>query len=354
MTRVSMKSVMKALGIITLFVLVLGLAIRILGGPASAQEPTQDLEYFKLDKTSKSLKEGPDPRVEYEALAPAKNQQTQPDQAAGYLDIYALDMYNHRPVPGLAFHVYDRNNELITEVVSGCERYVELSGLAPGYYQVIPQPSDEYHVYYGRSEWVYLRPGYRARIYFYSQPAITSAGIRINAYDRQYRYNYVGGAPFSIYDYDGELVYTGVTNCSGYLDFYDATPGWYRVVEGGAAQPQDTPAPPTITPPPAGVSLSQYDDAEGVWVPAYAGYLVSMSYYVDPASYAEATPTVDPEATPTETPGPGTPTATVGSGTNTPTSVPPTNTPTQTPTPSPTPEATDEPSPPPPPPGTDS
>ncbi|MFQ5856064.1 MAG: collagen binding domain-containing protein [Anaerolineae bacterium] len=359
MIRVSHNSILKAVGFIALAALVIGLFAALRDGPARAQEPTSEPTYIKLTPPSISPK---DLEIEYEALSPGERIQAEL-QSIGYLRILTLDVFNGRPMPGLRYNIYNWDGEAVAEATSDCSGAVQYDDLQTGWYRVAPQYSDgdAYIAYGGSSRWVFVGAGYRATLRYYSQPNIRLAGIRANAYDRttfSYR-DYLEGVPFTVFDASGAQVFSGATNCSGFVDFFEVQPGWYRVVADIAQGPEETPTPATETPPaPPLMGLSQSYDSDGVWVPVYAGYLVAIDFYLDPSAIPQVTTTPSPEttvtetpnpdATATQTPSPGTPTATTVPPTVTPTAVPPTNTPASTATPTPT--ATEPSGPPPPPP----
>ena len=347
--RVSMKSMLKPFGLIVVIAILLGLSAGVWDRPARAQEPKSEPQYTELSSLSTSLRA---PEIENERLSSKDGLQTDL-MSAGYLRIISLDGFSGRAMPGHTFHVYDRNNEVVAEVTSDCTGAVQLDDLPTGYYNVQAQYSDgdAYRAYGGRySQWMFVGAGYRATIRFYSYPMIQLAGIRVYAYDSYTSY-YAEGVPFTVYDYNGIEVFSDVTNCSGFVDFFEVQPGWYRVTAGAGQVAGETPTPTTATPPapPApGAGPTSYSDSGESWVLVYPGYLVTVDAYVDPADYAQGTTTPEPGVTPTETPGTGTPEPTSGAPSSTPTTAAPTNTPSPTATPTPT-EASGPPPPPPPP-----
>lgn len=349
MMRVSMKSAFKSLGLIVVIALLLGLSVGVQNGPARAQEPKGEPQYTELSSLSASLRA---PEIENERLSAKDGRQTDLT-SAGYLRIISLDGFSGRPMPGHTFHVYDRNNEVVAEVTSDCTGAVQLDDLPTGYYNVQAQYSDgdAYRAYGGRySQWMFVGAGYRATIRFYSYPMIQLAGIRVYAHDL-YTGSYAEGVPFTVYDYGGTEVFSDVTNCSGFVDFFEVPPGWYRVAAGTSQAADETPTPTTATPtaPPAsGAGLSSHYDSGETWVLVYAGYLVAVDLYVDPADYAQGTTTPEVGGTATATPEGGTPAPTSGTPSSTPTIAAPTNTPAPSATPTPT-EASGPPPPPPPP-----
>ncbi|MFQ5596012.1 MAG: collagen binding domain-containing protein [Anaerolineae bacterium] len=329
--------------------LLLGLSAGVQGGPARAQEPKGEQQYIELNSLSASPKE---PEVENEQLSSKEGFQTGVT-SAGYLRILSLDGFSGRPMPGHTFHVYDRDNEVVAEVTSDCTGAVQLDDLPTGYYNVQAQYSDSdvYRAYGGSySQWMFVGAGRRATIRFYSYPMIQLAGIRVYAYDLYTSY-YAEGIPFTVYDYGGTEVFSDVTNCSGFVDFFEVQPGWYRVAAGASQAVDETPTPTTATPaaPPApGAGLSSHYNSGENWVLVYPGYLVAVDFYVDPADYAQGTTTPEAGGTATATPEGGTPAPTSGAPSSTPTTAAPTNTPAPTATPTPT-EASGPPPPPPPP-----
>lgn len=340
MKCVLMKPSIKFLGLLGVVVLALVLAGGLLDGPARAQAPDSEPTYFELVSPKTALQ---GPEAKHESVPLEENRQAESPTSHHYLRIVSLDGYSGRAMPGLTYHVYDRDENIVTEVTSECSGYVDIENLDPGHYRVeLKYESGDPYIAYGSSytRWMFVGGGYSATIRFNSYPTVHVAGIRVNAYDiyaQSRPASYLGGGPISVYDYSGAPVYSGTTNCSGFVDFFDLNPGWYRVVAGTGEDPQATSTPDIPTPPSTGVSPSQYYGSNEVWVPVYTGYLVSVPLYLDPAALPQVTATPSLEPTATETPGPGTPTATTG---------PPTNTPTPTATPTAT-----QPAPPPPPPG---
>lgn len=356
MNRASMPRMFSLLGFIGLVVaLVLGLAGGLPDRPANAQEPKGEPQYIELASPESASKE---PQVEIEYQAPQKDTQEEaqshPLTAYNYLRIVTLDGYTGRAMPGLTYRVYNRDEAVVAEVTSDCSGYVELNDLESGHYRVeLQYTSGDRYIAYGQqyTRWMFIGAGYSATARFYSYPTARVAGIRANAYDRyaqSRRGSYLEGVPMNVYNYSGALVYSGTTNCSGFVDFFELNPGWYRVVAGTGGGIQAT-ATPTYPPPPFNsVGPAQTYGSNETWVPVYAGYLVSVGFYLDPSAYPQATVT-PVEPAPTTTPGPSTPTVTPTSPTNTPTvtSTPPTSTPTPTvkrptytPTVTPTPTAT--------------
>jgi hypothetical protein len=330
--RVSMKSVLKSLGLIAGIVLVLGVFAGLLSGPARAQAPRSEPGYIELSSSPPVAPK--EPEIEYDVLSSKEGRQTGLT-SAGYLRIIAVDGYSGRAMPGHTFHVYDRNNEVVAEVTSDCSGAVQLDDLPTGYYNVQAQYSDgDPYIAYGgsRSQWLFVGAGRSASIRFYSYPAIRMAGIRVYAYDI-YSYDYLEGMPFTVYDYSGSQVFSGLTNCSGFVDFFEVSPGWYRVVAGTGQSPDETPTLATETPPPPlppGFGFPGYSDPGERWVLVYPSYLVTVDFTLDPSAYPQGTETPVPGATVTETPGPGSPTATPGVPGATPTAVPSTATATPT------------------------
>jgi hypothetical protein len=362
----SKKSIfVTAFGLIAVLALGLGLSAELWVGPVRAQEPENGVEYIELDSPSISPK---DWEVEYEALPSSGGVQIQ-QTSLGYLRIITLDLFNGRPMPSYTYRIYDQNGADVATVTSDCTGAVQLDSLATGYYRVDPQYSegDRYYAY-GSYSYVFVGAGYRASLRYYTRPMFRLAGIRVNAYDRYaggfrgFR-GYLEGVPVSIYDSTGTLAFSGVTNCSGFEDFFEAAPGWYRIVAGpdsgpqgtpppGTPGPQDTPTPTPAVPPAPGTGVSSHVGLGEMWVLVYPGYLVSVDLYLDSSTFPQVTVTPTPDATAVQTPTPGA-TQTPNPGSPTATTVPPTATPsptrTPTPLPSPTPTAT-EPVPPPPPP----
>lgn len=319
--RVSMKVVLKSLGLTVAVALVLAVSVGLLQQPARAQGPKSEPQYIDLNPLATTRKA---PQVEEEALPSHEGVPSDPTYAS-YLRILSLDGFSGRPMPGLAFLVYSRDNAVVAEVTSDCNGVVRLDDLPTGYYNVQARYSegDPYIAYGGSySRWVFVGAGRRATVRFYSYPSIRLAGIRVYAYDAS-TYAYAGGVPFTVYDSSGTQVFSDVTNCSGFVDFFETQPGWYRVVTGADQEPEGGPTPTATTPvtetPPApfppGSGFPGYPDPGEKWVLVYPGYLVAVDFYVDSSAYPQTTPTPYPDLTAT----PGTPAPTVGAPSATPT-----------------------------------
>lgn len=337
MKRIAVMSVITA-GLAVAVMLLVGLGLWY--GPAQAEEPTGEFERYALEALTALPKE---PSVAYEARL--KDQADAATQQTGTLWIITLDYFSGRALPGIEYEIYASAGAVVASVVSDCSGAVELNDLSSGYYTVrtVYESGDEYRIYGGGSARVYVSGWYRPSIRFYAGPVLGVAGLRVHTYDRSvgpYRSGILAQVPIHIYDYDGEFVTSGWTNCSGFVDF-DLTPGWYQVVVGAEIPPQDTPTP---SGPPA-AAPTQYGSGNEMWAPVYAGYLTGFNVYLDPTTVPPVAPTATSAGTPSATVDPS-----VTPPTGTPTPPTSTLTPTATFTRTPTATATNGPPPPPPPP----
>jgi hypothetical protein len=336
---------MKRITVITAFTVGLVVAIVLLlgsvhlYGPAHAEEPTGGVERYPLEALE-ALPKTPD--VAYEARLPKDQADAAPQQTA-VLQIVTLDYFSGRALPGIEYEVYGSAGTVVATVVSDCSGAIELDDLAAGYYMVrtVYESGDAYRIYGGGAARVYVGGWYRPSIRFYAGPVLGAAGLRVLTYDRSvgpYRSGILGQVPIQIYDYNGESVESGWTNCSGFVDF-DLAPGWYQVVPGAQTAPPGTPTPTLPAPPVA--APAQYGSGNQLWVPVYAGYLTGVNVYLEPGAVPQATATATSEGAATAT---ATSEGTPPTSTATPTA-------TITPTPTATATATGGPPPPPPPPG---